>query len=180
MKNIKKLYKNNKFKISASTWKEEFEKPDRSYFVSDIQGYFEYILKNDGEETVNSSIKKYVNKTENGITFKIKTGYYLEHIAPETKKLLGSIKIKTTKSKNSENVPNLQITDLVQCNIVDKKYQRSLRVIYASVSNKLFGQLLSISPKDFIFLETFHSQFSYIEVCFTDQNSNSLEIEDNR
>ena len=74
----------------------------------------------------------------------------------------------------------MHITDLVHCNIVDKKYQQILRVIYASVSNKLFGQLLSISLKDFIFLETFDSQFSHIEVCFADQNSNSLEIEHNR
>ena len=143
----------------ASTWKDEFEKPDRSYFISGIQGYFEYILKNHGKETVNSSIKIYVNKIENRITFKIKTGYYLEHLAPETKKLLGSIKSKITKNKNSENVPNLQITDLalLHCNTVDKKYQRKLRVIYAFVSNKFFGQLLSTSPNDFIFLETFDS-----------------------
>ena len=114
--------------------------------------------------------------------FEIKTGYYLEHLAPETKKLLGSIKSKITKNKNSENVPSLQITDLalVHCNIVNKQYQRSLKVIYAFLSNKLFGQLSIISPKDFIFLETFDSQFSYIEVCFTDQNSNSLETEYNR
>ena len=45
-KNIKKSYKINKFKISAPTWNEEFELPDGSYYVSDIQDYFEYILKN--------------------------------------------------------------------------------------------------------------------------------------
>ena len=76
----------------------------------------------------------------------------------------------------------MQITDLalVHCNIGDKKYQQSSRVIYAFASNKLLGQLLSILPKDFIFLETFDSYFSYIEVCFTDTNYNFLEIEDNR
>ena len=47
--NIKKSYKNNKFKISAPTWNEEFELPDRSYSVSDIQNYFIYILKNMGQ-----------------------------------------------------------------------------------------------------------------------------------
>ena len=81
-KNIKKSYKNNKFKISAPTWNEEFELPDGSYSVSDIQDYFEYILKKHGEETVNPSIKIYINKIENRITFKIKTGYYLELLAP--------------------------------------------------------------------------------------------------
>ena len=97
---------------------------------------FEYILKIYGEEAVSSSITIYVNKIENRITFKIKTGYYLEHLATETKKLLGSIKSKITKNKNIENVPNLQITELalIHYNIINKKYQRSLRVIYAFVS----------------------------------------------
>ena len=44
-KNIKKSCKKNKFKISAPSWNEEFELPDGSYSVSDIQDYFEYILK---------------------------------------------------------------------------------------------------------------------------------------
>ena len=117
---------------------------------------FEYILKIYGGEAVSSSITIYINKIENRTTFKIKTGYYLEHLTPETKKLLGSIKSKITKNKNSENAPNLKITELalVHCNIVIKKYQRSSRVLYAFVSNKSFGQLLS---KDFIFLKTFDS-----------------------
>ena len=68
-KNIKKLYKNNKFKISAPTWNEEFELPKGSYSISDIQDYFEYILKSHGEKTVNPSIRIYVNKIENKITF---------------------------------------------------------------------------------------------------------------
>ena len=84
-KNIKKSYESNKFKISAPTWNEEFELPDGSYSISDIQDYFEYILKKDGEKTVNLSIKIYVNKIENRIfTFKVKKGYYLELLTPET------------------------------------------------------------------------------------------------
>ena len=70
-KNIKKSYKNNKFKISATTWNEDFELTDGSYSISDIQDYFEYILKKHGEKTVNPSKKIYVNKIENRITFKI-------------------------------------------------------------------------------------------------------------
>ena len=70
-KNIKKSYKNNKFKISASTWNEDFELTDGSYSISDIQDYFECILKKHGEKTVNPSKKIYVNKIENRITFKI-------------------------------------------------------------------------------------------------------------
>ena len=48
-KNIKSSYNNKKFKISAPTWNDEFELPDGSYSVSDIQDYFEYILKNMGK-----------------------------------------------------------------------------------------------------------------------------------
>ena len=70
-------YKNNNFKISASTWNEEFELPDGSYSISDIQDYFEYILKKHGEKTVNPLIRIYINKIENRIMFRIKAGYYL-------------------------------------------------------------------------------------------------------
>ena len=77
-KNINSSYNNNKFKISAPTWSEEFELPDGSYSVSDIQDYFEYILKKHSESVDNPSIRIYVIKIENRITFKIKSGYYLE------------------------------------------------------------------------------------------------------
>ena len=77
-KNIKKSYKNNKFKTSAPTWNEEFELPDGSYSVSDIQDYFEYILKKHETVTDNPSIRIYINKIEIRIIFKIKTRYYLE------------------------------------------------------------------------------------------------------
>ena len=73
-KNIKSSYNNNKFKISAPTWNDEFELPDGSYSVSDIQDYFEYILKKHGENIDNPSVKIYVNKIENRITFRIKNG----------------------------------------------------------------------------------------------------------
>ena len=89
-KKIKSSYNNNKFKMSAPTWNDEFELPDKSYSVSDIQDYFEYILRKYNENIDYPSIKIYVNKIENRITFKIKTGYYLELLTPKTMKLLGS------------------------------------------------------------------------------------------
>ena len=67
-KNMKTSYKNNKFKISAPTWTEDFEWPDGSYSVSDIQGYFEYIIKKQKTVTDNPSIKLYVNKIKKRIT----------------------------------------------------------------------------------------------------------------
>ena len=154
----------------------EFELPDRSYSVSDVQDYFEYILKKHGKKTDNSSIRIYVIKIENRITLKIKTGYSLEHVTLETMKLPGSTKSKITNNKNGENIPQLEINEvvLVHCNIVNNDYQQDSRFLYAFVPNKSFGQLLDISPESFIFLKTFDSQFSYIEVWFTDQNSKPL------
>ena len=114
------------------------------------------------------------------MTFKIKTGYYLESLTPETMKLLGSTKSKITKDKNGENVTYLEITEvvLIHCNVVNTSYQQNWRVLYTFVPNKSFGELLDISPENLIFLKTFDSEFFYIEVSFTDQNSNFLEIED--
>ena len=99
---------------------------------------------------------------------------------PETMKLLGSTVSKITKDENRENVCHLEITEgvLIHFNTVHSDYQEDSRVLYTFVPNKSFGQLLDISPKNFIFLKTFHSEFSYIEVWFTDQNSKPLEMED--
>ena len=102
-RNKKSWYNNNKFKISASTWNDEFELPDGSYSVSDIPDYFKYILKKDGENTNKPSVQIYVNKMENRITLKIKDGYSLEILTPEKIKLLGSTenkkKLKTKMAK---------------------------------------------------------------------------------
>ena len=148
--------------------------------MSDIQDYFEYILGKYGEDIVKSSVQIYVNKIENRITFKIKNGYSLELLTPETMKLLGSTKNKITKDKNGENVPHLEITEvvLVHCNIVNNDYKQDSRVLHTFVSNKPFGSLLEISPTNHIFLKTFNSEYDEIIVWFTDQNSQPLEIED--
>ena len=99
-KSIKSTYNNNKFKMSAPTWNDEFELPDGSYFISDIQDYFEYMLKKHGESVAKLSIQINVNKIKNRITFKIENGYSLELLTSETMKLLGSTKNKITKDKN--------------------------------------------------------------------------------
>ena len=124
-KNIKSSYKNNKFKISAPTWNDKFELSDGSHSVSNIQDYFEYILKKHGKNMDKPSEQIYVNKIENRVTFKIKGEYSLELLTPETMNLLGSTKNKITKGKNGENVPHLEITEvlLVHCNIVNNDYQ---------------------------------------------------------
>ena len=145
--------------------------------MSEIQDYFEYILKKRGENTDKPSVQIYVNKVENRVTFKIKDGYSLELLIPETMK---NTKNKITKDKNGENVPHLEITEavLVHCNIVNNDYQQDSRVLYMFVPNKPFGSLLEISPTNHIFLKTFNSEYDKIIVWFTDQNSQPLEIED--
>ena len=179
-KNIKNICNNSKFKISAPTWNDEFELLDGSYSVLDIQDYFEYILKKYREGIDKPSVQIYVNKIENRATFKIKNGYSLELLTPETMKLLGSTKNKIAKDENGENVPHLEITEvvLVHCNIVNNDYQQDSRVLYTFVPNKPFGSLLEISPANHIFLKTFNSEYDETKVWFTDQNSQTLEIED--
>ena len=104
-KNIKTKYNNNKFKISAPTWNETLDLPDGSYSIDDIHDYFEFIIKKHETLTDNPSIKIYSNKIKNRIAFKIKYGYKLELLTPETMKLLGNTKKVVDKDKNGENVP---------------------------------------------------------------------------
>ena len=179
-KNIKSSYNTNKFKISALTWNEEFELLDGSYSISDIQDYFEYFLKKHSESVDNPPIRIYINRIENRITFKIKSGYYLELLTPETMKLLGSPESKLTKDKNGENVPCLEVVELVlvHCNLFNNDYQQDSRILYAFVPNKTFVSLLEISPTNHVFLKTFNSEFQEIKIWFTDQTSAPLELED--
>ena len=180
-KNNKSEYNNNKFKISAPTWNETFDLPDGSYTIDDIQDYFEFIMKKHVILNDNPSIKIYSNKIKNRIVFKIKNGYKLELLTPETTKLLGSTKKVVDKDKNGENVPKLEIVEvvLVHCNLVKNDYQHASKLSFSFVPNKKFGQLLNISPHVFTMMNTVNTEFSSVEVWFTDQNSKALEIEDN-
>ena len=90
-KNIKSEY-NNKFKISAPTWNDTFGLPDGSYSISDIQDYFEFIIKKHETLTENPPIQIYSNKIKKRIVFKRKTGYKLKLLTPEKMKLLGNTK----------------------------------------------------------------------------------------
>ena len=117
-KNIKNSCSNNKFEISTPTWNDKLELPDGSYTASDVPDYSEYVLKSHGENTDKPSVQIYVNKTENRVTLKIKNGYSLELLTPETMKLLGITENKITKDKNGENVLHLN------CDIVNNDYQQ--------------------------------------------------------
>ena len=159
-KNIKSEYNNNKFKISAPTWNDTFDLPDGSYSISDIQNYFEYIIKKHETLTENPPVQIYLNKIKNRIVFKKKTGYKLELLTPGTMKLLGSTEKDVDKDKDREIVPKLESVevDLVPCNLVKNDYQHTSKVLFTFVLNKQFG---------------------FVEVQFTDQASKALQIEDN-
>ena len=131
--------------------------------------------------TDNSSIRIYKNKIGNRVTFTIKTGHYFELLTFGTMKLHGGTKIKIN-NENIENVPHLQITNivLVHCDIViiiDNDYQHDSRVLYTLVPNKSFRQVLFVSLKIFGIFKKFNCEFSFIEVWFTYLNSKLLEIE---
>ena len=181
-KNIKSAYNNNKSKISAPACNDEFDLPDGSYSISDIQDYFGCTIKKKHETIANNTpVKIYVNKIKNRIVFKIKTGYELELLYPETMKLLGSRNKDVDQDKDGENVTKLESVKvvLVHCNLVNKNYQQTSKVLFTFVPNKRFDQLINIAPHSLTMLNTTNTEFSSIEVRFTDQNSKQLEIEDN-
>ena len=95
-------------------------------------------------------------------------------------KLFGSTESKITEDKNGENVPHLEIAELIliHCNLVNNNYQQNSTILYTFTPEKSFHSLLQISPPNHIFLKTFNSEFQEIKVWFTDQNSKPLEVED--
>ena len=120
------------------------------------------------------------SKTSEYHVLVLKSGYYLELLTTETMKLLGSAESKITKDKNGENVPRLEVVELVlvHCNLVNNDYLQDSRILWAFVPNKTFGSLLETSPTNYVFLKTFNSKFQEIKTWFTDQTSAPLELED--
>ena len=121
----------------APTWNEESELPHGSYSISNV---FEYIFKKHRAKTFNPSIRIHANKTENKIVFKMKAGYYLELLTPETMKLLRSNKSKITENENGENLPYLEIIEvvLVHGNTVNNNYEQIQEsCIHLSLINRL-------------------------------------------
>ena len=97
----------------------------------------------------------------------------------ETMRLLGST--KKDVDKNSEKVPKSESLEvvLVHCNLAKYDYQHTLKVLFSFVPNKQFLQLTNISPHSLTMINTVNTEFSFVEVSFTDQTSKALEIEDN-
>ena len=180
-KNINSEYNDNKFKISAPTWNDTFALPDGFYSISDIQDHFEFFIKKHETLTENPPVLIYPNKIKNRIVFKIKTGCKLKLLTPETKKLLGRGKKEVDKDKDGGNVPKLESAEvvLVHCNLVKNDYQHTSKVLFIFVPNKQFRQLINISPHSLTMMNTVNTEFSSVEVWFTDQASKALEIEVN-
>ena len=131
--------------------------------------------------TDKSPIQIHTNKIQNRVIFNIKSEYYLELLMPKTMKLPGSTEQIINKDKIGDNVQQREITEVVllHWNILNNQYQHDSRVLSTFVARQSFGQLLHISPKNqIIYSGNFHSDFSYIKVWFTNQNSLPLEIED--
>ena len=96
-------------------------------------------------------------------------------------KLLGSTKKYVDQDKDGEDVPKLESAEVVlaHCNLVNNDYQQASKVLFTFVPNEQFGKLINIAPNSLIMLSTTNAEFSSIEVWFTDDNSEPLEIEDN-
>ena len=179
-KNVKSSYNNNKSKISAPTWNNTFDMPDGSYSIAALQDYFEYVIKKNETITTTSPILIYVNTTNNRIVFKIKSRYNLELLSKETMELLGSSKSVIDSDKNSEPVPKLESVDLVlmHCNLVNNTGQKASKVLFTFVPDKSYGRLMTAPPHSLIMLKTVNTEFTFVEVWFTDQDNRPLEIED--
>ena len=154
--------------------------PDGSYSIAALQNYFEYIIKKHETIAEVSPVLIYVNEINNRIVFKIKSGYKLELLSKETMRLLGCSSDTIDGDKNSELVPKLESVELVlvHCNVVNNNYQQAPKVLYTLVPNKKYGQLITVSLETLIMLKTVNTEFSFIEIWFTDQDNRPLEIED--
>ena len=95
-------------------------------------------------------------------------------------KLFGSTKKLIDETKYGEKIPSLEVVKvvLVQCNLVDNRYQQKSEVLYTFTPSKSYGYLLNVEPSNLMFLKTYNTEFDEIIIIFTDQNGRPLEIED--
>ena len=164
-KNVKSEYNNNKFKISTPTWNNKFGLPDGCYSVSDIQDYFEYIIKKHETIADHPPLQICPNKIKNKIVFKIKTSYKLELHSKETMQLSESSKKDIDQNKDGEIVPKLETVEvaLLHCNLVNNNYQQASKVLFTCVRNIKFGQLITITPHSRAMLKKTNAEFSFFK-----------------
>ena len=163
-KNIKSALNNNKFKIAAPAGNHGFDLPDGYDSIADNQDYFEFFFKKHV-----TLVQIYPNKIKSRIIFKIKTGYELELLSPETIKLLGSSKKDVDKDKGGEEAPKLEFVEavLVHCKLFNNSYQKASKVLFTFVPNKKFGWLITISHRLLTMLKTTSAEFQSVELGLT-------------
>ena len=144
----------------------------RLYSISDMQDYFEYIIRKHETIADNPPVQIYVNKIKNRLVFKI---------TEEAMKLLGSSKKDIDHNKDGEVVTKLETVEVisVNCNLVNNNYQQASNVLFTFAPNKQLDQLITITPHSLTMLKTTNAELLFTEMWFTDQNSRPLEIEDN-
>ena len=160
-KNIKSADNNHKSKISAPTWNDEFDLPDGSHSIADIQDYFEFIIRKHETLAENPPVQIYPNKIKNRIVFRVKTRYKLELLSLETMKLLGSTKKDVDQDKDGEHIPKLESVEVVSvnCNLVNNNYQQASKLLLTFLPNKQFRQLINIAQYSLIMLNTTKTEF---------------------
>ena len=143
----------------------------RLYSISDMQDYFEYIIRKHETIADNPPVQIYVNKIKNKLVFKI---------TEEAMKLLGSSKKDIDHNKDGEVVAKLEPVEVVSvhCNLVNNNYQQASNVLFTFAPNKQLDQLITITPHSLTMLKT-NAELLFTEMWFTDQNNRPLEIEDN-
>ena len=158
-KNIRKQYKNTKFKITALNWTDRFESPDVSYSISYIQDYIEYIIKKHEALTSISPIHVQINRINKRLVFIRKDGYKLELQTPGFIKLFGSTKKLIERAKNGKvTIPEVAEAALFQFNLADNQYQQNSEVLYTFTPSKFYAYLLNIGPSNLVFLKTYNTE----------------------
>ena len=167
-KTIKSECTNNKVKISAPTWNDTFDLLDGSYSISDIQDYFEFIIKKHETLTEIPLVQLDWNKIKN------------RTVDAWNNEIVRKWGKNVDQDKGGGNVPKLESVEvaLVHCNLVKSDYQHTSKVLFTFVTNKQFGQLINISPRYLTMMNTINTEFSFAEVSFTAQVSKVLEIKD--
>ena len=167
-KTIKSECTNNKVKISAPTWNDTFDLLHGSYSISDIQDYFEFIIKKHETLTEIPLVQLDWNKIKN------------RTVDAWNNEIVRKWGKNVDQDKGGGNVPKLESVEvaLVHCNLVKSDYQHTSKVLFTFVTNKQFGQLINISPRYLTMMNTINTEFSFAEVSFTAQVSKVLEIKD--
>ena len=132
--------------------------------MSIIQDYVKYIIKNNEELFSISPIHICINKINKSLVFKIKYGYKLDLLIPET------MVAQRNTTKNRENLPIHKVVEivLVQCNLIDKQHQQNSEVLHTFIHNKYYSYLVHVEPGNLVLLTTFNIEFHDIIMAFTD------------